>query len=322
MKAFGRYSPKDKAENFEFQIKKIYREKKRNQEPYTKMIVLHEGVTGVLFRWTEHVEGSEGHFQKWDTVEFKMNAKNDEVIGILHGNHEKVEKTKQKIMANARRNDNVEEQFAWLMDQAKNLSCDKCKDLIKEVLKDVGVSNFKWAPAAGSTHQNYIGGLVEHVCGVLKNALAIAENYKDHIDINVLVTATILHDACKVTEYFVNDNGNAQRNARMNAFDGHLVRSYAKAIKYGEEIFADEPVKLEQICHAMLSHHGRKEWGSPVEPATPEAWILHLSDMADSRIAKFVESLRGKPTTIEGTFKEASMARTTYWVNDKKQNTE
>jgi 3'-5' exoribonuclease len=33
----------------------------------------------------------------------------------------------------------------------------------------------------------------------------------------------------------------------------------------------------------MLAHHGRKEWGSPVEPATNEAWILHAADMMSSR---------------------------------------
>jgi len=37
--------------------------------------------------------------------------------------------------------------------------------------------------------------------------------------------------------------------------------------------------ELEQIEHLLLSHHGRKEWGSPVEPATAEAFILHAADM-------------------------------------------
>jgi len=41
--------------------------------------------------------------------------------------------------------------------------------------------------------------------------------------------------------------------------------------------------QLERIEHLLLSHHGRKEWGSPVEPLTAEAFILHAADMMSSR---------------------------------------
>jgi 3'-5' exoribonuclease len=35
--------------------------------------------------------------------------------------------------------------------------------------------------------------------------------------------------------------------------------------------------------HCILSHHGRKEWGSPVVPATREAILIHQLDMIQSR---------------------------------------
>ena len=36
-----------------------------------------------------------------------------------------------------------------------------------------------------------------------------------------------------------------------------------------------------------MSHHGQKEWGSPVIPYTLEAQILHYADLIDSRIWMF-----------------------------------
>jgi 3'-5' exoribonuclease len=37
------------------------------------------------------------------------------------------------------------------------------------------------------------------------------------------------------------------------------------------------------VIHCILSHHGRKDWGSPVEPATLEALVLHQADMLSAK---------------------------------------
>ncbi|NJO65739.1 MAG: HD domain-containing protein [Richelia sp. RM2_1_2] len=40
----------------------------------------------------------------------------------------------------------------------------------------------------------------------------------------------------------------------------------------------------DNILHAILSHHGLKEWGSPVAPKTRLAWLLHLCDGLSARM--------------------------------------
>ncbi|MFY9944890.1 MAG: DNA-binding protein [Exiguobacterium chiriqhucha] len=42
-----------------------------------------------------------------------------------------------------------------------------------------------------------------------------------------------------------------------------------------------------RIWHMILSHHGKREWGSSVLPATTEAWMLHLIDLLDARYEKW-----------------------------------
>ena len=48
-----------------------------------------------------------------------------------------------------------------------------------------------------------------------------------------------------------------------------------------------------RLEHAMLSHHGELEWGSPKRPSTFEALLLHHVDNLDAKAAGFVALLGG-----------------------------
>ncbi len=41
------------------------------------------------------------------------------------------------------------------------------------------------------------------------------------------------------------------------------------------------------LSHAVLSHHGQREWGAPVLPLTPEACALHYADNLAARVQGF-----------------------------------
>ena len=72
-----------------------------------------------------------------------------------------------------------------------------------------------------------------------------------------------------------------------------------------------ESVRLHLI-HLVASHHGEKQFGSPVEPKTPEALTLHLIDNLDAKLemmsnayqlgkrlnAEVVERVRPLPTNL------------------------
>ena len=72
-----------------------------------------------------------------------------------------------------------------------------------------------------------------------------------------------------------------------------------------------ESVRLHLI-HLVASHHGEKEFGSPVQPKTPEALALHLIDNLDAKLemmsnayqlgkrlnAEVVERVRPLPTNL------------------------
>jgi len=38
----------------------------------------------------------------------------------------------------------------------------------------------------------------------------------------------------------------------------------------------------QALLHIVLSHHGEKEWGSPVKPKTLEALLVAMADRTDA----------------------------------------
>ena len=52
--------------------------------------------------------------------------------------------------------------------------------------------------------------------------------------------------------------------------------------------------KLQMLEHMIASHHGKKEWDAITTPAFPEAEMLHLIDMIDSRMNMFEETYKGQ----------------------------
>ena len=65
---------------------------------------------------------------------------------------------------------------------------------------------------------------------------------------------------------------------------GHIFLGAEIISKFIKEI-EDFPHELEEkLIHLVLSHHGMKEYGSPVEPQIKEAEILHYLDILDSKL--------------------------------------
>ncbi len=63
----------------------------------------------------------------------------------------------------------------------------------------------------------------------------------------------------------------------------HITRSALFFSECAKKYNLDADV-TDRVIHNILSHHQRKEWGSPVEPKTKIAWILHLADSVSARL--------------------------------------
>lgn len=134
-------------------------------------------------------------------------------------------------------------------------------------------------PAAQTVHHAYRGGLLEHVLKIIDTVVFLADAYGANRD--VLIAGAILHDIGKLEElsYGVTTEYSLEGN-----MIGHITIGAAMVRDAAREIPDFPHDLLVQIEHLVLSHHGEKALGSPVEPMTVEAFILAATDDLDAKI--------------------------------------
>ena len=67
---------------------------------------------------------------------------------------------------------------------------------------------------------------------------------------------------------------------------------------------------VQQLTHRrnlIASHHGKLEWGSPVQPKTLEAILLHQIDLLDSRVQGFFDHVRADAGQEKWTLQNSPM---------------
>lgn len=160
----------------------------------------------------------------------------------------------------------------------------------KAVLEDYKEQLLCWS-GAKSYHHNYMGGLLWHTFCVTYMAEKVASFYK--LDAELLVCAAVLHDVGKMKELDTDEMGDAEFTV-PGTLDGHIVLSRDIARDKMMEIYGKEEnwrTFGEPLLHCISAHHGRKDWGSPVEPKIPEAKALSLLDVLDSQMDMYKDAL-------------------------------
>ena len=138
-------------------------------------------------------------------------------------------------------------------------------------------------PAAVSVHHAYVGGLLEHSLSVTRSAAALARSYAASgmpVDLDIVVAGALLHDLGKLESYRLSPT--PQMTLPGNVVD-HIVLGYHRFMSLAEEEDFDRERALA-IGHILVSHHGSREFGSPVLPATSEAMIVSAADELDFKL--------------------------------------
>jgi 3'-5' exoribonuclease len=150
---------------------------------------------------------------------------------------------------------------------------------------------FRDWPAAVSHHHAYANGLLEHTLSVADCAKSMAESLNRsgyQIDVNVVIAGALLHDIGKLESYRM---GAIPEMTLEGAVLDHVAIGYARFMELADKAGIEPNFKLH-LAHILLSHHGQKEYGSPVVPATPEAIIVSAADEIDFRVFCWKESVK------------------------------
>jgi 3'-5' exoribonuclease len=176
-------------------------------------------------------------------------------------------------------------------------------------LDRMGREKIEICPAAARVHHHYGGGLLVHTAELLELCRAYLETATkryNFVNKDVIYASAILHDIGKVETYKFNDFGVAQQTTVERTI-GHifcgmyLIRSVFKEGLCSEEI---SPGFIAEVLHCIAAHHGKREWGSIVEPQSLEAGIISRLDYLSSRNGMMekllLESIRsGQPLQDE-----------------------
>lgn len=152
---------------------------------------------------------------------------------------------------------------------------DKSLERLLRVL--VTHKDFERAPAAMKMHHAYLGGLLEHVVSLANAGCAMAGCYD--LDRDIMIAAAIMHDIGKVHELTAIPTPSYTRAGRLR---GHISLGM-EMVSTADHFIALPAATREHLLHIIASHHGTRDKGALVVPATREAIVFHHLDMIDSR---------------------------------------
>ena len=173
----------------------------------------------------------------------------------------------------------------------------------------------KWrrAAAARTYHHARRGGLLEHTSQMLRCAVALAPLYPE-VTPDLLYCGVLFHDVGKLWENDYPEHGFVSKPCRTGELLGHITigievvnRLWHQAKEANPELFGEtvsppSDVLRDQLLHLIASHHGSREFGSPVTPRTPEGWLLHHIDNIDAKIEMLRCTYAEKEEVVPGLF--------------------
>ena len=171
---------------------------------------------------------------------------------------------------------------AQLLEYAASIANPWLKKLVSGILSDPAISaRYRRAPAAKVMHHAYLGGLLEHVVSLCGLAKQVAAHYPE-LDLDLLLTAAILHDVGKLDELCYE---RAISYTVEGQLLGHIVMEIETVAKAMNAIEGFPPNLKTVVQHLLISHHGEYEFGSPKLPMIREALVFHYLDDLDSKLA-------------------------------------
>lgn len=188
----------------------------------------------------------------------------------------------------------IPEKYEELLKIIKNCQNKIYKTITLKLLEKYKKQFVKY-PAAMYIHHNVLGGLFWHSYSLVKNILAIYDNYQwATIDWDLLICGAVLHDIGKVIEILDISGSDYSLEGKML---GHIsigkseISLMAKELGYidFERGITNKSVTL--LEHLVLASHGKHEFGSPIEPLTIEGIILSTFDNLDARIYRVNEEI-------------------------------
>jgi len=200
----------------------------------------------------------------------------------------------------------VEKDYADVVQFVGEIRDPRLMSLCQLFLEDFG-TRFKRAAAARLNHHAHRGGLLRHTGQMMRAASALCVSYPS-LNRDLLLTGVLFHDCGKLWEVCPPEAGFEIPRELRGELLGHisigieLVNALWRKLpleEWREDVPVSEDVRLH-LLHLIAAHHGELQYGSPVEPKTPEAIALNMIDNLDAKLEMIAAAYIKQPEIAPG----------------------
>ncbi len=188
--------------------------------------------------------------------------------------------------------------------------------LLNVILTGENLKNFSLTPAGKGWHHAYIHGLLEHTLEIVRICDLMCNVHND-INRDLLITGALLHDYGKTEELAYATTFDYTDKGKLI---GHIVIG-AIEIEKTASLIPDFPEGLKnQLIHLVLSHQGKLEFASPVEPKTLEAIVLYQADELSAKTNAYKYAIEADKNKSGSWTRFLPLANTALYIPGKNQN--
>jgi len=208
---------------------------------------------------------------------------------------------------------NLEEMKKELDEIIKSVKNIYLQKLLKDLLSGERYEKYIRVPAGKSWHHAYIHGLLEHTLEIVKICELMC-NIHSHLDRDLLIAGTLLHDFGKTEELSSAASFDYTTKGKLL---GHIVIAAMSVESTAKKIEGFPDDLLIKLIHLILSHQGKLEHATPVEPKTVEAIALYHADELSAKTNAYTYAIKKAANTKTGWTNFLPLAGTALLVPEK-----
>ncbi|HEX2923429.1 MAG TPA: HD domain-containing protein, partial [Chloroflexota bacterium] len=183
-----------------------------------------------------------------------------------------------------------EELRQWLSDTIATIRNRPLRSLLEDNLGEGSCWRREYlrVPAGLHYHHAYLGGLADHVREMAEVWQSSVSTFP-RVDRDLTLGGILLHDIGKLDTF---SSGAMPQIAESGRYMDHITAGIGRLTLAMDARHDFPPLLRDHLLHILASHHGEKEHGSPVVPATREAIVVHHLDRMSSLLSHLDEWTR------------------------------
>lgn len=172
--------------------------------------------------------------------------------------------------------DNIQDYVGVFNNVLALIENETLRNIVADVYSQV-TTGYATASSAVGVHHVGAGGNLVHTCEVALLSSKIAAclkmlNYD--VDEDLCIAGALLHDVGKIDTYEI--DGPAVNMSTDGTLIDHIALGFNRL---QQSVVAQQHPDITRLLgHIILSHHGSKEFGSPVTPKFMEAYVVNYAD--------------------------------------------